>query len=228
MFLNDYVFHLGRALLLVAALGALVLWRPELGNQIMQEDQLVENLGTAALFVAFCVGLVGLVRGAGPIALVFCVLGGLGCLSEISFGERIFAFTAPQIQDVKIDAVHDLLQLSWRMVGNLKVYMLLIALLAVLSVAGVVWLWRRSARFRGLLAHRAMPLVAVAATLILLGLVLDFGLGRAMVYRVAGADVWDLATNSYVEEFSEAVGAVALLLGAFKIFPLPATANATA
>jgi hypothetical protein len=136
------------------------------------EDRHVETLSAALFLTAGAVAALRLARGEAPTFwLVLTVgIGVVGFLDELSFGERILGFEPPMVGGVRIDAVHDLLQLlrrgAERSVGNVAVLWAgLLAGLAALAGA-VVW---TVARF----PVRGVTLLAGAVAAVTLAQVLD-------------------------------------------------------
>ena len=78
------------------------------------EDSLIENLSAGAFCLAFLCGVALLIRGVRRrfdrrwIVLV-TVLGLLGFLDELSYGERLFDLKMPMLAKIKLDAAHDLI-----------------------------------------------------------------------------------------------------------------------
>lgn len=82
---------------------------PAFRNYLFREDGLIENLTAAIFLSAFYVSMYFIVRkGKRQLSLVLISLVGLvGFLDEVSFGERHFNLTMPRYDGVKFDAVHD-------------------------------------------------------------------------------------------------------------------------
>jgi hypothetical protein len=116
---------------------------------------------------------VAVYKGAGGTAILIGVLSVAAFLSEISFGERALDFEAPEVQGVKIDAVHDVLHLSWVVVSHGKLYFILILIFAALAAGLLVYLIKTSKRFRAFATHSTMPLITASLTLIMAGQIMD-------------------------------------------------------
>ncbi len=162
--------ELWRTLLLLIPLNltvALLVWHyfPEARNSFIKEDRAVENM-TAGLFaLAFIAGTYNVFRVRGAWNRIFylpiALLGAVGFLDELSWGERISRKHAPVFvsDGVKIDGVHDAAVLVDRVVHpflteySLDIvsrYSFLLLLIAVwLGVSGVAVFLRR--RFPALL-----------------------------------------------------------------------------
>jgi hypothetical protein len=115
-------------------------WNPNLDHYFITEDSLIEN-STAIFFItAFFLGLWMLAkRKAHKLSFMLIAgLGLLGFLDELSFGERIFHFHASAIRGVKIDAVHDLFDVGYRIWQSSNHKVASIAILA--GIIGLVFL----------------------------------------------------------------------------------------
>lgn len=187
----------------------------------MEEDRTVELASALALLLAFIVAGVSAFIGAGGMSVFVSVLGIVGFLSEMSFGERQFGFTPPGINGVKLDAFHDLLQLSWVVVGDGKLYLTVFMFAAAFTVGLCVYLFRSSKTFRELATHRVAPIVAAALTLAAISLIVDFGLGRAIIQSIGGDPAVTFVANSKFEEASEFIGSLFLLLAAILLLAGP-------
>jgi hypothetical protein len=82
---------------------------------LFHEDGLVENLTAGCFLLASVLSLYLLIKLKEYRILLLLILGSsLICfLDEISFGERIFGLAMPLVNNVKIDAVHDLFFLGY-------------------------------------------------------------------------------------------------------------------
>lgn len=83
---------------------------PNYRDLIIRENSLVESL-TALLYLNITVVSIFLMGKIGrPIRelLFFSVIGLLGFLDEISFGDALFNFSMPVFMGVEVDAIHDL------------------------------------------------------------------------------------------------------------------------
>ena len=96
---------------------------PKSREQLYEEDRLIENITVVILMTVAVCAAAGMfyVRGKpNRLTMVLClVLGLFATLEETSYGERIFGFTAPQILDYKIDAVHDVFFLVFKVIKDL-------------------------------------------------------------------------------------------------------------
>ena len=91
-------------------------WFPTYRHYLLQEDSLVENLSAMFFLLSSFLSLLFLVKLKDHKKLLIFVLvvGLIGFLDELSFGERIFGFAMPSIGRVKIDAIHDFFDLAYR------------------------------------------------------------------------------------------------------------------
>ena len=104
------------ALLLLAGIGS---WgQPEWFNDLAKEDQLLENLTTGLLAGTVCLGLwlQRCQRTHKPAIRGFTTIALLGFLDEISFGERLFNLKMPKAGGTQIDGLHDLLNMTKKIV----------------------------------------------------------------------------------------------------------------
>ena len=183
----------------------------------MQEDQTVETASAIALLLGILLSAVAVHRRAGGVAVLLGVLSTVLFLSEISFGERLIGFTPPTVHGIKIDAVHDLLALSWAVVASEKLYLLFTALFSLFAVGLLVVLLRTSRGFKAIATHRVMPVIAASLTLIAAGQFVDFGLGQAMLQHLGGNTLLDFVERSYFEEAAEFMSAVLIFVAARKL-----------
>ena len=128
--------------------------QPELLNNLAEEDQLLENLTTGLLFGAVCFGLWLQVRQRAQRRAIrgFTTIALLGFLDEISFGERLFELKMPKAGGTKIDGLHDLLNMTKKIViNNAKFHpiatTLTLAAIATVLIATVLWNRRSVVRF---------------------------------------------------------------------------------
>lgn len=118
---------------------------PALRDAFSREDQFMENLTTILFLETFLVGIYTVIKLSNKprrkLYLAIPVVGLASFLSELSFGERIFYFDAPEINGVKIDAVHDLLSVvyfSWFHMPNREG-----VALAVAFIFAAILFWNR-------------------------------------------------------------------------------------
>lgn len=87
---------------------------PALREALSQEDHLVENLSAALFLVCFLLGSVRALKLNSPsrkILLFVPLLGLFAFLDEISYGQRIFNWDTPIINEVSVENVHFILPL---------------------------------------------------------------------------------------------------------------------
>lgn len=99
--------------IMLSASALYMLW-PEARYVMIEEDNFVENVSALFYFVSMALaGYFFLVKreGHGAPLLALGLLGTMGFLSEISFGERLFGLEMPRIQQIKIDGFHDIIML---------------------------------------------------------------------------------------------------------------------
>jgi hypothetical protein len=100
---------------------------PEVRPNFVEEDQFIENFSTILFFGSFILSLIFVVRLAQKTHwwktyLVIPVLSLICFLDEISFGERIFNLTMPTVYGKKIDAVHDLASVAFKIIRDIILY----------------------------------------------------------------------------------------------------------
>lgn len=194
---------------------ALFIFAPRTRKYLTHEDRYLEQL-TALLFVlAFGFGVYRIARARRAIAVRFAIaiplLGLLGFLDEISFGERAFGLDMPSVGGNKIDGAHDLIFVAWDMLrrfGNIAIY---VALGVGLGVATGSAAWRFRAQVAGLpaLMRRSLPLAFFALFAIFLALAIPLDLEI-----LAETDL-----TKAVEEMLEFHAALALMFSALAISP---------
>jgi hypothetical protein len=181
---------------------------PEWRNQFADEDSLIEWCTAVFYLGGFLLGMHAVSRSrAGRrvrlLLLAVPMLCLLGLLEELSYGERLFGFQAPEIYGTKFDALHDIGLLVSNVFGGA-------ALLATaLGSAGIAfWLLRRvdlqRRAFELLKAHPALRFVLAALILGLLAQVIDLGFASSRLVIAA-------------EESLEMYGALAMLFAAIAI-----------
>jgi hypothetical protein len=87
---------------------------PVPAERVFVEDGPVETAGALLFLGAAIVAGIRSARVTDHRAwIMFAPIAGTAAfLSELSFGERLFGFTAPVVQGVKLDALHDVLQVG--------------------------------------------------------------------------------------------------------------------
>jgi len=107
---------------------------PETRLSFLREDQFMENLTAVLFFSSFLFGIGSLARPKEKkyrMAYIAIPLVGLiGFLDELSYGERIFYFTAPEIFGVDIDAFHDVVNLIFKILTDSGSYLLYVSVFA--------------------------------------------------------------------------------------------------
>lgn len=148
-------------------------YRPILGG----EDGFVETLSAITFLASF---LYGIATFAARSAIVYPKLLGLlsliglvGFLDEMSFGERLFGLSMPSIGDNKLDAVHDIFTLSYQLYGNVFLVIIFGVLITVVVLA---WLHRTyiNANLHRLVpSQQACMLLGVFAMLLTAAILID-------------------------------------------------------
>ena len=190
---------------------------PGLRDGLLAEDRFMENLTVFLFLAGFLAGL-GLtlrLRGTAfflPYSVV-PLIGLIGLLDELSFGERIFHITMPTVEGVKVDAVHDVVLLTGVALkhhGNYLIYLL------ILAVGGLVTALTVPSALRNV--HRLPDIVKRYAPLRFLLLLAGFG----VIATLIDLDIAKYQILQFVEELAEVNGALALLFASFAIASRPA------
>ena len=185
----------------------------------ISEDSLIENLTAGLYLCTFSAALLLLTNGRlrnrksckwlGALS----VLGLVGFLDEISFGERLFDLKMPVVGDTKIDAVHDLVDLGLSQVDRLGSEQAQLVLFVFLSglvlLCAAILKYGKSIR-ETIIRDRYYPLYVVALIVVLLGcsaLALDT---ERFAFRGANA----------LEECLELNVALAMLASCFMIYTI--------
>ena len=114
---------------------------PKLYHFLFAEDNLVEDLTVLFYLLSFLIGIYFIVRLKEKkhrkiyIAIPFVSL--IGALEELSYGQRIFKLKMPYLYDVRIDALHDFIELGHKIIveqGNTLLYFLLSAIFCFISI----------------------------------------------------------------------------------------------
>jgi hypothetical protein len=151
---------------------------------LLGEDTIIENLTAGAFLLSalLAVVLAGKSSTRRPALLAAALMGFVGCLDELSFGERLFDLQMPVIHGKKMDAVHDVFSLAFRVTKDLagKHPVIVIPLLGAGVIVAALAAWRLKTRVVGFVTtqHRepAFRFAAIFALLILGALVIDLGL----------------------------------------------------
>jgi hypothetical protein len=220
MLFRNLLFWLGVSLPAIVLLCALSLTVDGFGETHMEEDRTVESAGAVSFLIGALLCAIAVLRGAGGAAILVGILSLAAFLSEMSFGERQFGFEAPVIHGVKIDAVHDVLSLSYAAVDDPWLYLLLATVFAALAGGVLAYLVRTSGRIRAIAAHPAMPLAAASLTLIAAAQLPDFGFGSVILWKLFGESGVMFIQRSRFEEAAEFMAAFLLLIAAARLaFP---------
>ena len=149
---------------------------------IFHEDQLLENLTALFFLAAGIMGIWSMVRRAGhrKLYLAVAVLGVVGFLDEMSFGERHLELDMPQVAGKKVDAIHDLVSVAISVVRSSPIAAVLtIVLVLVIGALGFRVLSLRLQVLLGLVRkHPPYAALTVSAGLVFLAVLLDVHLVR--------------------------------------------------
>ncbi len=137
------------------------------------------------------------------------IIGLLGFLEEISFGQVWIHYTRPKIDGMKIDAIHDFIGLGYKRGGWYMLYIWIpfsLTMAAVYKYRKEIWECVSVKRYHSLYLLMSFFTVLIAATIIVDLELLNLPPGMR---------------NSLVEEFLEFNAALALLLSLYCIYKIP-------
>lgn len=181
---------------------------PERRGFFLEEDRGVENLTVALFVVAAAVGLlVTRIRGwfRGLTVLPIIVLGILGALDELSFGERIVGFEPISVGRYRIDGLHDILTMAFNILTDDIERPYAIALVAAATAAVAAGAYRLRRELTDLIGRLwVFPCNRYLA------------LSLALLALAAGLDL-ELYSHEWLaffEETLELLAALALVFGA--------------
>jgi hypothetical protein len=96
----------------------LYIFIPGLRDTLTLEDHFLENLTTILFFESFLISLFAVTRLQNKfrkkLYVAIPLVGLIGFLDELSFGERLFDFTPPTANGIRVDAAHDLLSVVYK------------------------------------------------------------------------------------------------------------------
>lgn len=121
----------------------LYIFIPGLRDSLTKEDQFMEHLTSILFLNAFLLSAFFVTKLKGKpsqaLYLIIPIVSLIFFLDETSFGERIFHFTPPVIMGVRVDALHDFIQIAYLMILSLpKSYLLLLLPIFVLAIGTIV------------------------------------------------------------------------------------------
>lgn len=211
---NRWVNYVRAYVMIVAATVASVVvvfnWFTSLRGFYINEDWLVENLSAAFYLVAFLLAITLAWRSRHRRWTIFGVgvIGLVGFLDEISFGERWYDVPMPRFFGVRLDAFHDVFSFAYRVLPQVRFHPLFF--LGLLTVAAVMILvGRRLAPtvrewLVGIHRHPAFTIFILAVLQIAAALVIDLH-----ILRMRGVFM--------LEEVFEMNAAIALVLCAWSL-----------
>ncbi len=156
---------------------------PNYRNYLLSEDRLVENLSSFFYLISFFLGVTFLSK-LKTHKIIFTLISALGLicfLDELSFGERTFGLTMPRIKGVKIDGVHDLFELTFKIAKN-SVFLrstfthLSIGIILGIVIASFIY-WSKIVNAIGKISrHPHHVFLLIFAVLVFFALILDLHL----------------------------------------------------
>jgi len=185
---------------------------PGVRKSFVLEDHLTENLTVLFGMTSFLLGLIYLKAKADAdlwkAYFMIPLLGLLGSLDEISFGERIWHLTMPTLLGVKIDAIHDFIKVAYvalKTPHNGIVYAGVTSIVAFVVIGFVAWLhWIHKQRYGLFKIYPALKYVTFTITFVAIAQVLDLDLIRRQFLE-------------FNEELLEMIGAITLTFAALSL-----------
>lgn len=126
---------------------------PEFTPYFVEEDSVIENLSAFSYLLAFFLGIWVLTNYGSwwKLSLPVALLGLVGFLDEISFGERIFDLTMPVVLGVKVDAAHDFVAIFYLFLKDIfGLYGLVAIILGLGIIVAGLFLYQQKYSFRDL------------------------------------------------------------------------------
>ena len=189
---------------------------------LLQEDGLVENLSAFFFLITFFVAFSLAIKKKGKNRALFLIsaIGLLGFLDEVSYGERLFGLSMPEIEGEPIDALHDFYEVGYfQLFKIIPTYAItLYLLLTSIAVGLLILLFIHKAKvWRELSMTQRYPLYILMLLIVFLlvsALVIDF-LGSSSVrgYRVPA-----LSHGTLLEEMLEMNVGIGLLFCSLSLY----------
>lgn len=165
---------------------------PAFMENLTEEDLLIENVSVILFLAGFVLGLILLARvkrGKNFIMLIIIsFFGMIGFLDELSFGERIFDLSMPELYGVKIDAIHDLLFLCCKIIKQKLdiTWTLLLCFSAgsFIVISAIIFTFRNKLVNFGMEIERYPPYILMIffGCLILAALIIDLDVIQADIF----------------------------------------------
>lgn len=155
---------------------------PQLRGQFVDEDAAIENLTALVFGLAAIGGGITLARAGdrrqGLVYLPIVILAALASLDEISYGETIIGYTPPTLAGHKLDAIHDLVTITYEQSLLIPALGVAVGAFLLIGALGAGWYARAHRRPIGafLQRHPAYRYTLAAAGMILAGIVADFNI----------------------------------------------------
>ncbi len=156
---------------------------PASHDALLQEDGAVENLSAVLYLYAFLAGMFLFRKSVSfrKSLLLVGVLGLVGCLDEISFGERLTGAEMPELLGFKVDGVHDLFYvaaITLDSIPRLYAALLVLAVMGVLAFVAVKYAPRLIRALWSLYPRSSIIIGLVFMTQLFISLVIDLELIR--------------------------------------------------
>lgn len=154
--------------LMVGVLGLVIsyiiyFWIPEYVHLIVEEDHLVENLSAFFYLTAGFLGLWAMKKNRNwkMLSLGVAVLGFIGFLDELSFGDRFFELNFPALLDWEVNSAHDLVAVGYLFFEDIfGLYGLIILVIGLVVTAGIaLYLYQKKYSLTKIIGytHKTLP-----------------------------------------------------------------------
>ncbi|MGD1919849.1 MAG: hypothetical protein ACFCAD_13740 [Pleurocapsa sp.] len=185
---------------------------PDYRTYLIKEDSLIENLSAISYLSTFFLSSIFLFKGTQhkkPLILI-AFLGLLGCLDEISFGERLFKLNMPRINGVKLDSAHDFVSIGHKeitkLANNDPNYLFLLLGIGGIVLATVTFRYKKQLKQALSYVYYEPPFILGFLFILLLCLALLIDLGLVDYYALRA-----------IEELFEMNAALALFFCSFSL-----------
>lgn len=204
-----------------------ILWFffPSTRNALVEENEFLENLTTIFYIDTFLLGLIFIAklkdRHARKLYLIIPFLGLLAALDEISFGYRMFWFTAPLIGGVRIDSIHDiffmfLVTLRPILKQNIIILLVILGAFVCLLLVGLIWAIRHPHKVKETIQKGLKNIILAFNHYPPLGFLL-VAIGYGIVSILLDLDIFVADFLKFFEELIEVNAALTLLFSCFAL-----------
>lgn len=190
---------------------------PNTHDYFVDEDRLIENLTAFMFLLTGLAAMIFAIRRRGfpnQGLILLSIIGYIGFLDEIGFGQRTLGFPVPVIAGKKIDAVHDIpiaiLKSLFRLAEDNLLPAIILTGIGIGSVLFVIYSYRNAIARNARTMSRYPPFILVLFFMALIGLAM-----------VLDTDLFDLEFTIVLEEMFEMNAALMLFLSAIAIYFKP-------